>query len=311
MHPDPGSWCPPMSGGERPAVDSPVVNVQNLVVEYRRGRRRAPFRAVDDVSLSIAKGETLGLVGESGSGKSTIGNAILGLAKIASGSIEFQGQDLAAMTPAQRRAISGRLQVVFQDPYSSLNPSRRVGQSLAEPLMVHTKLSADQRVAAAGEMLERVGLSARDLAKYPAAFSGGQRQRIAIARALMTSPELVICDEPVSGLDLSAQAQVLNLLRDLQQEMELSMLFISHDLAVVRYMSSRIAVLRDGQIVEHGQAEQVCAAPTDLYTKQLLAAAPIPDVEAQRGARQLRKELRRAATPTPLAFDGAGGFAAQ
>jgi ABC-type oligopeptide transport system ATPase subunit len=270
---------------------SSIVDVRNLVVAYPRGRRKAPFRAVDDVSFAIAKGETLGLVGESGSGKSTIGSAILGLAKLESGSIVFQGDDLATMTTSERRAISGHLQVVFQDPYSSLNPSRRIGQSLIEPLMVHTKLSAAERTAAAEEMLERVGLSGRDLAKYPAAFSGGQRQRIAIARALMTRPGLVICDEPVSGLDLSAQAQVLNLLRDLQQEMHLSMLFISHDLAVVRYMSSRIAVLRNGKIVEHGSTEQVCNQPIDPYTQRLLAAAPVPDVETQRQARRLRKQL--------------------
>jgi ABC-type glutathione transport system ATPase component len=271
---------------------TPLVDVRNLVVAYPRGRKQEPFRAVDDVSFAIAKGETLGLVGESGSGKSTIGGAILGLAKLDSGSITFEGDDLAGMTARERRAISGHLQVVFQDPYSSLNPSRRIGQSLIEPLLVHSKLSATERTSAAEAMLERVGLSGRDLAKYPAAFSGGQRQRIAIARALMTRPRLVICDEPVSGLDLSAQAQVLNLLRDLQQEMDLSMLFISHDLAVVRYMSSRIAVLRNGRIVEQGSAEQVCGAPSDAYTQRLLAAAPVPDVEVQQQARRLRKQLR-------------------
>ena len=282
-----------------------IIDVSNMVVDFRRGRGREPFRAVNDVSFSIDHGETFGLVGESGSGKSTIGNAILGLAKLSSGSVVFQGRDLAGISNSERRATSGRLQVVFQDPYSSLNPSRRIGQTLSEPLLVHSKLSSEQRLVAAGDMLERVGLSGRDLAKYPAAFSGGQRQRIAIARALMTRPELVICDEPVSGLDLSAQAQVLNLLRDLQKEMNLSLLFISHDLAVVRYMSARIAVLKNGSIVERGDAEQIYTRPSNIYTKRLLAAAPIPDVGAQREARQLRRKLRqssaKANAPDPAA----------
>lgn len=279
-------------------MGSPLVDVQNLTVEFRRGRKAPPFRAVDDVSFSIGQGETLGLVGESGSGKSTIGNAILGLIHVTDGSIMFQERDLSVASVAERRAVAKRLQVVFQDPYSSLNPSRRIGQTLTEPLMVHEDSNAGQRVAAAGEMLERVGLSRRDMEKYPAAFSGGQRQRIAIARALMTAPDLVVCDEPVSGLDLSAQAQVLNLLRDLQRDMGLSMLFISHDLSVVRYMSSRIVVLRNGRIIEQGGAEQVSTAPSDLYTKRLLAAAPIPDVAAQREARLLRKQLRLVADST-------------
>jgi ABC-type oligopeptide transport system ATPase subunit len=271
----------------------PLLSVRGLSVEFRR-RRREPFRAVDDVSFDIDEGETLGLVGESGSGKSTIGNAILGLVKPTVGTVLFEGRDIAAMSAAERRSISGRLQVVFQDPYSSLNPSRRVGQIITEPLGVHTDLDQRQRTRAAGEMLERVGLSAADMVKYPAAFSGGQRQRIAIARALITRPQLVVCDEPVSGLDLSAQAQVLNLLKDLQAEMGLGMLFISHDLAVVRYVAARIAVLLRGQVVEEGDTATVNSAPEHIYTKRLLAASPAPDPAAQQKARALRRQLQAA-----------------
>jgi peptide/nickel transport system ATP-binding protein len=271
----------------------PLLSVRGLSVEFRR-RRREPFRAVDDVSFDIDEGETLGLVGESGSGKSTIGNAILGLVKPTAGTVLFEGRDIAAMSAAERRSISGRLQVVFQDPYSSLNPSRRVGQIITEPLGVHTDLDQRQRTRAAGEMLERVGLSAADMVKYPAAFSGGQRQRIAIARALITRPQLVVCDEPVSGLDLSAQAQVLNLLKDLQTEMGLGMLFISHDLAVVRYVAARIVVLLRGQVVEEGDTATVNSAPEHIYTKRLLAASPAPDPAAQQKARALRRQLQAA-----------------
>jgi ABC-type glutathione transport system ATPase component len=272
----------------------PLLSVRGLAVEFRRGRRRRPLRAVDDVSFDIEKGETLGLVGESGSGKTTIGNALLGLVKPTAGTVLFEGREIAAMSATERRLISGRLQVVFQDPYSSLNPSRRVGQTIAEPLSVHTDLDQRQRVQATALMLERVGLSAADMAKYPAAFSGGQRQRIAIARALITRPHLVVCDEPVSGLDLSAQAQVLNLLKDLQAEMGLAMLFISHDLAVVRYMATRIAVLLRGKVVEEGTTAKVNDAPEDAYTKRLLAASPAPDPAAQRQARELRRQLQAA-----------------
>jgi ABC-type oligopeptide transport system ATPase subunit len=271
----------------------PLLSVRGLSVEFRR-RRHEPFRAVDDVSFDIDQGETLGLVGESGSGKSTIGNAILGLVKPTAGTVLFEDHDIAAMSAAERRSISGRLQVVFQDPYSSLNPSRRVGQIITEPLGVHTDLDQRQRAKAAGEMLERVGLSAADMVKYPAAFSGGQRQRIAIARALITRPQLVVCDEPVSGLDLSAQAQVLNLLKDLQAEMGLGMLFISHDLAVVRYVAARIAVLLRGQVVEEGDTATVNSAPKHIYTKRLLAASPAPDPAAQQKARALRRQLQAA-----------------
>jgi peptide/nickel transport system ATP-binding protein len=220
-----------------------LLDVRDLTVDYPVSRSRTSYRAVDGVSLSVAPGETLGLVGESGSGKSTICLAILGLAPVTAGTITFAGQDITRATRAQRRAIGKDLQVVFQDPYSSLNPARTVGQALSEPLEVHEKLSAARRRDRVAQMLERVGLPPDAASRYPAGFSGGQRQRIAIARALMLSPKLVICDEPVSALDLSVQAQILNLLADLQRDLSVAYLFVSHDQAVVMYMASRVTVL--------------------------------------------------------------------
>jgi ABC-type glutathione transport system ATPase component len=244
-----------------------LLSVRDLVVEF------AGFRAVDGVSLSVRPGETLGLVGESGSGKTTVCRAILGLAPVTEGTISFGGRDITKPTRRERRTLGRDLQIVFQDPYSSLNPARTIGQALAEPLEVHTDLGAAQRRGKAAEMLDRVGLPADAVRRYPAEFSGGQRQRVAIARALMLSPRLVICDEPVSALDLSVQAQILNLLADLQRELSVAYLFVSHDLAVVRYLSTNITVLHRGQVKESGPAGQVYDNPTDPYTKTLLAAA--------------------------------------
>jgi peptide/nickel transport system ATP-binding protein len=221
----------------------PLLDVRDLTVDYPVSRSRTRYHAVDGVSLSIAPGETLGLVGESGSGKSTICLSILGLVPVTAGTITFAGQEITRATRAQRRTISKHLQVVFQDPYSSLNPARTIGQALSEPLEVHEKLSTAERRERVAGMLERVGLSADSASRYPAGFSGGQRQRVAIARALMVSPRLVICDEPVSALDLSVQAQILNLLADLQRELSVAYLFVSHDQAVVKHMASRITVL--------------------------------------------------------------------
>lgn len=258
-------------------TDGPLLSVEDLVVEFPRGFRKEPLRAVNGVSFEIGRGETVGLVGESGSGKSTTGNAIIGLVKVTSGSIRFDGQEIHNASARQRRALSEHVQVVFQDPYGSLNPSRTVGQTLAEPMLVHRELRPSEARRQVGEMLERVGLQASDAAKYPAAFSGGQRQRIAVARALMLEPQLVVCDEAVSALDLSTQAQVLNLLRDLQADMGLSLLFISHDLAVVRYMSHRIVVLYHGEVVEQGSSHDIYSNPQETYTARLVAAAPAPD----------------------------------
>ncbi len=270
-----------------PAPTLPILSVHNLTVDYQRGRTRT--RAVDDVSFRIATGQTLGLVGESGSGKTTIGMAVLGLVPPSEGSIIFGGRDLNRVSKRERRSIAADLQVVFQDPYSSLDPSKTIGYTLAEPCVAvgheDRRVVRDRGV----HLLERVGLSADAMRRYPAQFSGGQRQRIAIARALMLSPKLIVCDEPVSALDLSVQAEVLNLLTGLQREMNLSMLFISHDLAVVRHIAQRVIVLRGGRIVEEGSAAEVYERPSDEYTKALLAAAPIPDPAAQSAQREARR----------------------
>ena len=272
-----------------------TLDVRDLTVEFRQGRRHPPFRAVDGVSLRIGTGETLGLVGESGSGKSTLGRAILGLAPVASGSVHFDGKDITAAGQRERRVLSSRMQVVFQDPYSSLNPTRTIGQTLAEPLLVHRRLDRAGTAAEVHAMLDRVGMPADTAERYPSQFSGGQRQRIAIARALMLSPDLIICDEPVSALDLSIQAQVMNLLGELQRELRLSYLFIAHDLAVVRHLSHRIVVLYRGQVMETGPAERIYSRPAHPYTEALLAAAPVPDPRQQ----QARRAARTATTLVP------------
>jgi len=272
----------------------PLLVVQDLVVQFSRGVRRGVLTAVDHVSLEVREGETVGLVGESGSGKSTTGNAILGLVRPAGGRIEFDGKEITHASFKERRAVSEHLQVVFQDPYSSLNPSRTVAQTLAEPLLVHRKLSEKQCRKRIEESLERVRLDPRSADLYPASFSGGQRQRIAIARALMLEPKLVVCDEPVSGLDLSTQAQILNLLKDLQKEMGMAFLFVSHDLAVVRYMAHRIIVLKDGQIKESGDAHQIYTDPQNEYTRLLLESSPVPEPARQAARRLARVKIGNA-----------------
>jgi ABC-type oligopeptide transport system ATPase subunit len=265
---------------------APVLEVNDLVVTYRTGRR--VNRAVDGVSFSISPGETLGLVGESGSGKTTIGMAILGLVPTTAGSIRFEGRDVATLSGSQRRDLGARRQVIFQDPYSSLDPTKTIGYTLAEPfsrVRGSTRESVGNRMA---DLLNRVGLSPEAARRYPAQFSGGQRQRIAIARALMLSPTLVVCDEPVSALDLSIQAEVMNLLAELQKELGLSLLFISHDLSVVRHISPRLVVLERGKVVETGDANAIYTSPQHPYTRALLAAAPVPDPVEQRARRDAR-----------------------
>lgn len=257
----------------------PILEVQNLSVEYRRGRRRT--LAVDDVSLQIAPRETLGLVGESGSGKSTIGKAVLGLVRPSSGVIKYDGRDILSLSKTQRRALTKELQVIYQDPHTSLDPTKPIGYSIAEPVQVHEPASKEVVRDRVFAMLRRVGLSEDAARRFPAQFSGGQKQRIAIARALILSPRLVVCDEPVSALDLSIQAEVINLMAELQHEMGASYLFISHDLSIVHYLSDRIAVLKQGRIVEQGDAGRVYEDPQREYTQRLLAAAPVPDPELQ------------------------------
>jgi ABC-type oligopeptide transport system ATPase subunit len=255
-------------------LSEPILRVDQLVVRYPTRKRRQYFLASDHVSFEVGKGETLGLVGESGSGKSTIGRAILGLAPIYEGTIEFDGGDITRLPFTARRRLSNSLQVVFQDPYGSLNPTKSVGQTLIEPIFVHKGSSRATARARVGEVLDLVGLPRSVQGKFPREFSGGQRQRIAIARALMMQPKLIICDEPVSALDLSIQAQIINLFADLQRETGVSYLFISHDLAVVRHLASRVVVLNKGQIVETGTTAEIYSNPQQPYTQRLLASVP-------------------------------------
>lgn len=282
--------------------DEPLLEVANLTLDFNIGRGQLPLRAVNDVTFTLQRGETIGLVGESGSGKTTIGRAILGLAVPSAGRIRFDGCEVTRLSGKARRGLSARLQVIFQDPYSSLNPTRTIGQTLSETVRVHVSGSGQEIRGRVDAIMERVGLDRSAGDKYPSQFSGGQRQRIAIARALMLRPDLVICDEPVSGLDLSIQAQVLNLLKELQREMGLSYLFIAHDLAVVRFLSHRIMVLYRGSIMEQGDAKTVYTTPHHPYTRSLLNAAPVPDP-----AQQLRRRRDRstpatsAATPAVMA----------
>jgi oligopeptide/dipeptide ABC transporter ATP-binding protein len=268
-------------------VNQNLLQIRDLAVHFRRGHGSPVLRAVDGVSLAVAERETLGVVGESGSGKTTIGRAALGLVAPTEGQITFAGEDITRAGPGQRRALSRELQVIFQDPYGSLNPTRTIAQTIGESLRAE-KLHPDEVRIRVLEMLDRVGLPETAADRYPSSFSGGQRQRIAIARALIVRPRLVICDEPVSALDLSVQAQVLNLLRELQDEFALSYLFVAHDLDVVRHLSHRILVLYRGQVMEQGPADAVYTTPMHPYTRTLLEAAPVPDPVRQAARRAQR-----------------------
>ncbi len=269
-----------------------MLEARNVVVEYAgRGWRSKGFRALHDVSFDIKPHETLGLVGESGSGKTTIGRAILGLVPVGSGSIRFDGQELVGMPRRERRRLSDDIQVVFQDPYSSLNPSMTVEDILVEPLVARRAVDRRQASERVRTLLDQVGLPHDAVQRLPREFSGGQRQRIAIARALALRPKLIVCDEPVSALDLSTQARVLDLFISIQEETGVAYLFISHDLAVVRHISHRVAVLYRGDIVEYGDSVAVTERPEHPYTKRLLMAAPIPDPDRQAARRQERRDL--------------------
>jgi peptide/nickel transport system ATP-binding protein len=273
------------------SAQQPILQVTDLAVDRGTGRGRK--RVVDGVSFDVPTGTTLGLVGESGSGKTTTGMAILGMLPVTSGTVIFEGRDISTVRRGERRALGSRRQVIFQDPYSSLDPSKTIGYTLAEPCRIVPKqqrMSTAEIAERQATLLESVGLSQDAARRYPAQFSGGQRQRIAIARALMLSPQLIVCDEPVSALDLSVQAEVLNLLVRLQRELGLSLLFISHDLSVVRHISHSIVVLRNGRVVEQGPAERVYDDPHDDYTRKLLAAAPVPDPAEQRARREARQQ---------------------
>jgi len=267
---------------------TPLLEVTDLVKHFpiKRGilidREVDQVKAVDGVSFRVQRGETLGLVGESGSGKSTACRAVLQLIKPTSGSVEFEGREIAGIGRRQMRPLRRDMQMIFQDPYASLNPRKRVGQIVGDPLKRQGVASGSELRRQVQELLERVGLSSEHYNRFPHEFSGGQRQRIGIARALSLKPKLVICDEPVSALDVSIQAQIVNLLDDLQDEFGLAYLFVAHDIGVVRHISDRIAVMNKGKIVEQGTADQVCEHPQDEYTKKLLAAVPIPDPRESR-----------------------------
>jgi len=274
-----------------PTSREPLLVVDDLVVEYpAKGFGKKPFRALKGVSIDIHPGECVGLVGESGSGKTTLGRAVLGLAPVTGGSVRFKGKDISHLKRKQRRALADEIQVVFQDPYSSLNPSLTIEQTLAEPLRVK-KMSAGDASKRIRTLLDQVGLPSNAADRLPREFSGGQRQRIAIARALALSPELIVCDEPVSALDLSTQARVLDLFKDIQEQTGVAYLFVSHDLAVVRHLSHRVAVMYHGEIVEYGDGGQVTSEPEHPYTQRLLLAAPVPDPVRQEQRRADRRRL--------------------
>lgn len=256
-----------------------ILIARNLVKTYTQRSGRFGFgstqvKALDDVSIHLRAGTTLAVVGESGSGKSTLARCLLQLQPLDSGEVLFEGQDLARLSPLQLREMRKNLQMVFQDPFASLNPRMRVGEIVGEGLRIHglgSETVQQQKVIA---MLKRVGLTEADMQKYPHEFSGGQRQRIGIARALVLNPQVVVCDEPVSALDVSIQAQILMLLKELQQEMALSLIFISHDLRVVRYIADDMVVMYHGKVVEQGSVADIYAQPQHTYTKSLLAAIP-------------------------------------
>jgi len=272
-----------------------LLEVADLVKHFpvKRGlvfdREVDQVRAVDGVSFSVARGETLGLVGESGSGKSTLARTVLQLLEPSSGSVRFEGREIAGLSRRAMRPLRREMQMVFQDPYASLNPRKRVGQIVGEPLLLQGVARGAALRREVQELLARVGLAAEHYDRFPHEFSGGQRQRIGIARAIALRPKLIVADEPVSALDVSIRAQIVNLLADLQEELELTYIFVAHDIGIVRHVSDRIAVMHEGKIVEEGPADQVCDQPRDAYTKQLLAAVPIPD---PREARSRRRAVR-------------------
>lgn len=263
------------------SAKEPLVRVEELRVHFPRrksflGKTLEPFRAVDGVSFAIERGTTVGLVGESGSGKTTTGRALLKLAPVSGGGIFYDGVEVGALSSAAFFPWRKRIQMIFQDPYNSLNPRLTIGRILGEPLEIHfPQMTAAEREGRCADLLCRVGLSPDHLRRYPHEFSGGQRQRIGIARAIAVEPEVIVCDEPVSALDVSVQAQIVNLLADLQAELGFSYLFIAHDLAVVEHLSDWVLVMERGKIVEQSTPEELYSDPKHPYTRQLLAAVPV------------------------------------
>lgn len=288
---------------ERTGMTQPLLSVRDLKIHFHVPQVGAPhgtamLKAVDGISLDIWPGQTLALVGESGCGKSSTGYGILGLSKITSGDIVFEGRNLNDMTEKDRRtAISNEMQIVFQDPSAALNPKMTIQDSIAEPLRIRGK-SREQRQQRVLELMDMVGLSKAQANRYPNQISGGQRQRVVIARALALEPKFIVCDEPVSALDVSIRSQVLNILMQVQKELNLSFLFISHDLSVVRHIADEIAVMYLGTIVERGRTEDVFATPRHPYTEALLSAIPLPDPIAQRSRRKI---VLTGEIPSPLA----------
>jgi oligopeptide transport system ATP-binding protein len=283
-----------------------LVRVRNLRKHFpiRRGifrREVGAIRAVDDLSFDIRRGETLGLVGESGSGKSTTGRVMLALDKPTGGEISFAGKDLAALSAAEMQQVRQQIQFIFQDPYASLNPRMRIGNAIREPLDIHDLRSPRQRDARVCELLEMVGLDASYARRFPHEFSGGQRQRIGIARALATEPSFIVADEPISALDVSIQAQIVNLLDDLKDELGLTYLFIAHDLSMVRHLSDRVAVMYLGRLVETGSCADVFESPRHPYTRALIAAMPVasPERIGRRIATTVQGEIPNPAEPPP------------
>ena len=277
-------------------MTAPLLQADALSVDFplRGGllrREVARLRAVRDVSLELRAGEVLGLVGESGCGKTTLGRALVGMIEPSAGTLRIEGRDVATLSPDERRRLTRDVQMVFQDPFASLNPRKRIRQSLELPFDTHGLASGDAREARIRELVELVGLATEHLDRWPHELSGGQRQRVAIARALAPQPKVLVLDEPLSALDMSIQSQVLNLLVELQQRLGLSYVFISHDLAVVEYLSDRVAVMYLGRIVESAPAAELFASPRHPYTQALLACAPDPDPRAARVERPIEGEV--------------------
>jgi oligopeptide transport system ATP-binding protein len=286
-----------------PQTDGPLLELEDVKTHFPLteglvfSRHVGTVKAVDGVSLALERGEILGLVGESGCGKSTLARTILGLVPITDGRVRYRGRDITNLDRRAMLPLRHEMQIIFQDPYASLNPRMTVSDCIAEPLIVHKVCPRKEVTTRVGDLMERVGLAKRYIRKYPHEFSGGQRQRIAVARALALGPKLILADEPVSALDVSVQAQILNLLADLREQEDLTLVLISHDLSVVKYLSHRIAVMYLGRVVEFGPAEDVFERPLHPYTMALASAIPLPD---PKGERERERILLKGDPPSPI-----------